>query len=259
MFKYDPGTNTFNQLTNLGTSGNNSCQSWYSDDNYLYVQTTFSSSTTPYWYRSNNLGVTWTPWWYGQPGSFDISSDISKSGCNFLEAMGYTFWGGRENGGAYNYEIQFAETNRQTLTFASNSQLANINQGDFVRVVGSSDPKEYALIRSVDVANSQITINKNTPVAVGDQLETLATTGTQSSTKYLVISATGNISGYQGADPGFVTQSTTTDIDLTFPSTFASGNAPDDELAAGTVMQVTAKAINSSGSNTFSSNQVTPN
>ena len=258
MFKYNPSTNTFDQLTNLGTSGNNSCHSWYHDDNYLYVQTTFTSSQTPYWYRSNNLGVTWTNWWYGQPGSLDLSNNISKGGCNLLEAMGYTFWGGRENSGSYNYEIQYKETNRQTLTFASNSQLANINQGDFVRVVGTSDPKEYALVRSVDVANSQMTINKNTSVAVGDQLETLATTGSQSSTKFLVISATGNISGFQGADPGFVTQSTATDIDLTFPSTFASGNAPDDEFAAGTVMQVTAKATNSSGSDTFSSNQVTP-
>ena len=127
-----------------------------------------------------------------------------------------------------------------------------------MRVVGTSNIYEYAYVRSVDAANSQITINKNTSVTTGQQLETLATTGTQSSTKYLVIGATGNISGYQGADPGFVTQSTATDIDLTFPSTFPSGNAPDDELAAGTVMQVTAKATNSSGSNTFSSNQVTP-
>ena len=258
MFKYSLSNNNFTQMSNLGTSGNTSIQSWYHDSNYLYVQTQFTSSSTPYWYRSNNLGVTWTPWWYGQPSSIDLGDFRSKKGCNFLEALGHSFWAGRESGGSYNYEIQYKETNRQTLTFASNSQLANINAGDYVRIVGTTDPKEYGYVRYVTVASNEMSININTSVAVGDQLETLATTGTQSSTKFLVIGATGNISGFQGADPGFVTQSTATDIDLTFPSTFASGNAPDDELAAGTVMQVTAKATNTSGSNTFNSNQVTP-
>ena len=259
MYKYNPSTNQFGSYMNdLGTSGNNTCQSWYHDDDYLYVQTQFSSTQTPYWYRSNNLGVTWTPWWYGQPGSFDMGDMGSRGSCNFLEAFGYTFWGGKQEGGSQNFVIQYKEVNRQTLTFASNTELENINPGDYMRVTGTSNLNEYAYVRSVDVANSQMTINKNTSVTAGQQLETLATTGNLSSTKFLVIDATGNISGYQGADPGFVTQSTATDIDLTFPSTFPSGNAPDDEFAAGTVMQVTAQASNNSGTHTFNSNQVTP-
>ena len=122
--------------------------------------------------------VTWTPWWYGQPSSIEVSDYRSKKGCNFLEALGFTFWGGKEYGGSQNYEVRFKETNRQTLTFASNAQLANINPGDFMRVVGTSNIYEYAYVRSVDAANSQITINKNTSVTTGQQLETLATTGT---------------------------------------------------------------------------------
>ena len=259
LYKYNPSTNSFgSHMTDLGTSGNNSIQSWYHDDDYLYVQTLFTATGTPYWYRSNNLGVTWTPWWYGQSSALDLGDYRSKKGCNFLEALGHSFWGAKEEGGSQNYEIHYKETNRQTLTFASNTELENINPGDFMRVTGTTDINEYAYVRSVDAANSQMTINKTTSVTAGQQLETLATTGNLSSTKFLVIDATGNISGYQGADPGFVTQSTATEIDLTFPSTFPSGNAPDDEFAAGTVMQVTAQASNNSGTHTFNSNQVTP-
>ena len=98
----------------------------------------------------------------------------------------------------------------------------------------------------------------NNAPAVGATMETLASTGSSSATKYLVISSTGNVTGYQGSDPGYVEISPGTAIDLTFPATFPSGNAPDDELAAGTVMQVTGKATNVSASDTFTSNQVTP-
>ena len=40
-----------------------------------------------------------------------------------------------------------------------------------MRVVGTSNIYEYAYVRSVDAANSQITINKNTSVTTGQQLE----------------------------------------------------------------------------------------
>ena len=100
-----------------------------------------------------------------------------------------------------------------------------------MRVNGETDIKEYGLVTNVNTSNSTITLNMNTNPTAGQTMETLASTGSSSATKYLVISSTGNITGYQGSDPGFVEISPGTNIDLTFPATFPSGNAPDDELA----------------------------
>ena len=127
-----------------------------------------------------------------------------------------------------------------------------------MRVNGETDIREYAYVQAVNAASNQLTLNMNTNPTAGQTMETLASTGSSSATKYLVISAQGNVTGFQGSDPGFVEISPGTNIDLTFPATFPSGNAPDDEFAAGTVMQVTGKATNVSASDTFNSNQVTP-
>ena len=175
-----------------------------------------------------------------------------------LRAFGWDAYMGSSTTSNRGWRISTRQINQVVVTFASNSQLSNINVGDFMRVSGETDIREYAYVAGVNASSNQLTLNMNTNPTAGQTLETLASTGSSSATKYLVISSTGNVTGYQGSDPGFVEISPGTNIDLTFPATFASGNAPDDEFAAGTVMQVTGKATNSSASDTFNSNQVTP-
>ena len=182
---------------------------------------------------------------------------LDNLGGSRLRALGWDFYMGNYDNN-WGYSFHSRQINQVVVTFASNSQLANINVGDFMRVNGETDIKEYGLVTNVNTSSNQLTLNMNTNPTAGQTMETLASTGSSSATKYLVISSTGNITGYQGSDPGFVEISPGTNIDLTFPATFPSGNAPDDELAAGTVMQVTGKATNTSASDTFNSNQVTP-
>ena len=93
----------------------------------------------------------------------------------------------------------------------------------------------------------------------GDKIEAVYPTNSSVSTRYLVIDATGAVSGTVGSDPGYVSVGPDTSQTLTFPATFDTGNAPDDELAAGTTIKVSAQATNSEGSSEFGpSNIVTP-
>ena len=73
----------------------------------------------------------------------------------------------------------------------------------------------------------------------------------------LIIDATGAVSGTVGSDPGYVEIGPNTS--KTLKATFPSGNAPDDELPAGTTFKVSAQLTNSIGSSEFGpSNIITP-
>ena len=180
------------------------------------------------------------------------------NGGSRIRAFGFDLYAMNANNN-WGHKLMGRQFNEVTVTFASNSQLSSINPGDFMRVNGETNILEYAYVQSVNASSNQLTLRMNTNPTAGQTMETLASTGSSSATKYLVINAQGNITGYQGSDPGFVEISPGTNIDLTFPATFPSGNAPDDEFAAGTVMQVTGKATNVAATDTFNSNQVTPN
>ena len=261
LYRYNPsGTGSWTQITSSNFYNGNLIYGMYQDDTYLYVQTQ-NSTTQIKWWRSNNLGVTWVQDFTGSGHARNtfIPYKYTDVGGNRLRAFGYDFCHSVPyNSGSYGFYLNYRQFNQVTVTFASNSQLSNINVGDFMRVNGVTDIREYAYVQAVNAASNQLTLNMNTNPTAGQTMETLASTGSSSATKYLVISAQGNVTGYQGSDPGFVEISPGTNIDLTFPATFPSGNAPDDEFAAGTVMQVTGKATNVSASDTFNSNQVTP-
>ena len=261
FYRYnDSGGGSWTQITNSNFYNNQYIYGMYQDDTYLYVQVV-NSTTQIQWWRSNNLGVTWVQDFSGSGHSrnpYSLSTSTEVGGAR-LRAFGWDLSHNPSyNGGSYGYVLNYRQFNQVVVTFASNSQLSNINPGDFMRVSGETDAREYAYVQSVNASSNQLTLNMNTNPTSGQTMETLASTGSSSATKYLVISSTGNITGYQGSDPGFVEISPGTNIDLTFPATFPSGNAPDDEFAAGTVMQVTGKATNVSASDTFNSNQVTP-
>ncbi len=255
LFKLN--NNTWTQLTSSNFSGN-SVYGTFSDDTYIYAQSKSGNSTQ--WWRSNNLGVTWVADFSGNyygPSAYSKQGGQEGLGGVRLRAFGWDFYQSHYNSN-WGYAFHYRQFNQVVVTFASNSQLSSINIGDFMRVSGETDRREYAYVAGVNASSNQLTLNMNTNPTAGQTMETLASTGSSSATKYLVINSTGNVTGYQGSDPGFVEISPGTAIDLTFPATFPSGNAPDDEFAAGTVMQVTGKATNASASDTFNSNQVTP-
>lgn len=92
----------------------------------------------------------------------------------------------------------------------------------------------------------------------GDVVVSRVGGNTQSATKYLVLDSVGNVTNISSADPGFTTIGPGTEIDLTFPATFPSGDAPDTELPAGAAIQVEVEATNSVASDTYTSSSVIP-
>jgi len=95
-----------------------------------------------------------------------------------------------------------------------------------------------------------------TPAATIGLKATVVSGGT---TRYLVFNTAGAVTSIQTADPGFATMTTqTSPITLTFPATLPSGQAPDDELPAGTTIKVTMQASNTGGSSAKDSNTLSP-
>jgi len=76
-------------------------------------------------------------------------------------------------------------------------------------------------------------------------------------TLYCVLNSSGGVSDLTPSDPGFVNQNSTP-TNLSFPATFPTGNAPDTDLPAGTTVKVEVKATNEVGTDTVTSNTVTP-
>jgi hypothetical protein len=75
---------------------------------------------------------------------------------------------------------------------------------------------------------------------------------------YLKFNAAGAVSDLQSADPGYVQTTNQNTPKLTFPATFPSGKAPDEELPSGTTITVEAQATNVAGTVTKISNIITP-
>ena len=154
--------------------------------------------------------------------------------------------------------LQHFDWNVQTLTLAGTGEdYASFNVGDAIRPVGSTDDLEIGYIRSI--SGTSIGVTGGHVYSAGEQFEGINATSSGESSRYLVIDATGAVSGTVGSDPGYVNVGPNTSQTLTFPATFASGDSPDTELPAGTTIKVSAQATNSEGSSEYGpSNIVTP-
>ena len=129
--------------------------------------------------------------------------------------------------------------------------------GDSVRPAGNSDPSKTGVISSI--SGTSIGVTSGYVYQAGDVIESINSSGSGIASRYLVIDATGAVSGTVGSDPGYVSIGPNTSKTLTFPATFDTGNAPDAELPAGTTFKVSAQATNSIGSSEFGpSNVITP-
>ena len=159
------------------------------------------------------------------------------------------------------YQIQCIRLGYQDLTVTDGAQLSSLNNGDVVKFSETSDPNQHGkIISKTSNGNGTTTVRVRTfaTVSVGDTIQALASTGSATSTRFLVINAQGAVTTHQSNDPGFVTQGPGTSHTITFPATFPTGNSPDDELPSGTTIQIDVQAINSEASDTYPSNIVTP-
>ncbi len=207
----------------------------------------YTNSKLEMW-TSNNGGATWVLAHEDQ-----ITSTTTPN--NVLFGGGKVIWYGYANG---YYNEHYYPRNEQTLTLSgTGADYSSFNVGDLIRPEGSTSLSERGTITSISGAD--IEVESDYIYQAGDKIEAVYPTNSSVSTRYLVISATGAVTGTVGSDPGYVSVGPDTNQTLTFPATFDTGNAPDDELGAGTYIKVSAQATNTSGSSEFGpSNIVTP-
>ena len=214
------------------------------DGTYLYV---VDLSRTVH--RSANNGVAWTT--LGAASSLTYVRGLATG-------YGKVLVGGASgtSGG-----VASATIGSQVLTLDSDQNLSivdGINTGDFVRMSGG-DSSYYSSVISISTGTPSITVGNVKAFSTGTQAIALNPTGVpQESTKYLTIDSSGNVSDMSSADPGFVNYGPGTEVTLSFPATFPTGNAPDVELPAGASIRAEIQAVNDAATDTEVSNIVTP-
>ncbi len=196
---------------------------------------------------STNGGSTWTEVWDNNLGNYFTSSYIQGGNIVFERTSGGSF-----------YEKWYAY-NKQTLTVSGTGEdYSAFSVYDVVRPAGSTAQADTGVI--TNISGTSLEVNSAYRYQVGDVIESTFASNSEVSTRYLVITATGDVTGTVGSDPGFVNVGPDVNQTLTFPATFPSGDTPDEELAAGTTIKVSAQATNSEGSSQYGpSNIVTPN
>ena len=111
--------------------------------------------------------------------------------------------------------------------------------GDIIHV-GQYEFPYRGVIKSISGADFEI--SSDYVYQIGDIVEAVNPTNSQVSTRYLVISSTGVVTGTVGSDPGYVSVGPNTNQTLTLDHlTFNTGNAPDHDLPAGATLKVSAQ------------------
>ena len=209
----------------------------YSTNKYqIYGQ----KSNNIYVFESNNAGATWV-----QVKNYNAGYQLPY--CTFGDSK--IVYYGKDNSGSF-WEYSFPY-NKQTLTLSgTGADYSDFNVGDSIRPVGQYGITYQGSINSI--SGTTIDISSDGYIyQAGDVVEAVNPTNSQTATRYLVIDATGAVSGTVGSDPGYASVGPNINQTLTFPATFDTGNSPDDELPVGTTFKVSAQATNSIGSSEF--------
>ena len=136
-----------------------------------------------------------------------------------------------------------------TVTFNSSQNFDEFAVGEEVIQQPTALDRTGVTIRSIDSANSQMVTSVANGWAVGEKVygpeKTVANT-----TKYLSFDSSGNVTDLLSSpqSPAYKTTDTNPGLVFKFPSTFPSGNAPDDELGDGTTLTVAVTSTNATSS-----------
>ena len=197
--------------------------------------------------KTNNFGSTWTLY-------ASLSYDDYK----------YFYYGNNRliisrpiRSGSAPSRFRWVKLREQSITVTSTGgDYSQFNVGDLIKPSTSYDSQDQGTIEAI--SGTTFTVDSQYLYQVGDVIEAINTTGTATSTRFLVVNVTGAVTGTQSSDPGYTQLGPGTTQQITFPATFSSGNAPDVDLPAGTTLQVEVEATNSSASDTYPSNIITP-
>tara|TARA_B100000035_G_scaffold173790_1_gene148287 strand:- start:580 stop:2679 length:2100 start_codon:yes stop_codon:yes gene_type:complete len=204
-------------------------------------------------FTTNNGGATWVLDWEAPTSNSEFfGRTIPLYGDGKVIFIGQGYSGGSKLAcDQYPYS-------QQTVTLqGTGADYSQFNVGDAIRLSGSTEYEKEGEITSI--SGTEIGLNSPYTYQAGDVIEAKYPTSSGESTRYLIINASGAVTGTIGSDPGYVEVGPDISQTLTFPATFASGDTPDEELPAGTTLKVSAQATNSEGSSEYGpSNIVTP-
>ena len=131
------------------------------------------------------------------------------------------------------------------------STLAMHFQGEFKNIWGEGTIVPSSVVDSVDVANKQMTLSYTSgDWSVGTGSFAIGPTKALEAKKNVKFSDAGDVIDLLPENQMWSTTTTDTNptLTLTFPSTFPSGRAPDDEIAPGAQLYMCVEASNDAGS-----------
>ena len=215
-------------------------------------------------YHSTNKGISGTRLGNvsNKPSSNNDHTHTRFGG--FSQANGRQIIGWHTPSSSYQGAINYRD-------FTSNAfQVSHSNIGDYLSfdnytpIRKASDPynKEfwgYIIVNHNNYSGTYYVVGytNSTNWQVGDVIESMLDSTTENTTKYLVLNSVGEVSGIVSEDPGFVQQGPGYTHQIKFPSTINS-RTPDDLIASGVSLRMEIQATNSSASDTYLSNAVTP-
>lgn len=185
------------------------------------------------------------------PNTADL--DASATIVTGLTATGFTTAGA----GTYIYAAFTDEISTAELELTDLTGLADFIVGDAVTEVGNGDDATGTVL-SVDTTAKTITLSSSSGTwDVGSKVK--GPLKTVSNVRlYALLDAAGAITDLQSADPGFVQMNGSSPYTLSFPSSFPTGNTPDQDLPPGTELTVELEARNDAGAIQSTSNTLTP-
>lgn len=258
IYKYNASTKVFDKKSNMPSAIGGQYERFGmgvdGDGNIQLSGLSPNSTSSIVKTRSTNDGSSWQ-----SLGSVSNPSGYETWNTNYATTGDTEIWGFHsDSSGSQTGLRPFRRFSDQTATVTSASLTVF---GDTEKITKQGDENNQAYRGNMEITNRT---NGNVKLLTaglwqnGDVVVSRVGGNTQTATKYLVINSVGSVTDISSTDPGYTTIGPGTAIDLTFPATFPSGNAPDTELASGAAMQVDVKATNSAASDTFTSNTVTP-
>ena len=175
---------------------------------------------------------------------------------------------------AKNYIIQEADTDyfiravtqatdsttpvKQTLLLNSTNSATKVFGPPKIGVVLLTDDDGESVNRFTSQAYT--TIHTLTTAGTGDSTKDLKVilTTPDDGVRYAVFGVSGAITNVTAIDPGYVTTTDSVSPTVTFPATFADTLVPDEVLPIGTTIKTELKITNLYGSDTKTSNIITP-
>lgn len=212
-------------------------------------------------YTSNNYGTSWvkqaeTTYDYSS-GSYQNSPSI---GTTLYMPKGEAFWQDKY----YNREprVMAVDGYYQDVTVPNDADIGDFTINTYARPDSWSAlrPEGLGFVTSVSsgATTTTLRIYGGATYNVGDAVTLTASTGQSQAVKYLVLDTTGKVTDLASSDPGYVDVGSALVNTINFPALLPTGNSPDEELPAGTVLQTFGRAANEKGTVERVSNSIIP-